>query len=98
LDQAEIQEKSAWSNREDNTNWTSKATNTAGDLQIPTGGRAIAAASFGNDIIIFSDTGISRMFYAGSPFVYGIADAGTNCKAVSVRTIVPTGNFSIMDG
>ena len=33
--------KIAWSNREDNTNWTSKATNTAGDLQIPTGGRAI---------------------------------------------------------
>ena len=82
-----------WSNREDNTNWTSKATNTAGDLQIPTGGRAVMAASFGNDIIIFSDTGISRMFYAGSPFVYGIADAGTNCKAVSRRSIVSTGNF-----
>ena len=33
------------------------------------------------------------MFYAGSPFVYGIADAGTNCKTVSRRSIVTTGNF-----
>ena len=33
------------------------------------------------------------MFYSGSPFVYGIADAGTNCKAVGRRVIVPTGNF-----
>ena len=85
--------KVAWSTREDRNTWTSKATNTAGDLQIPTGGRALYAVKFRSDIIIFSDTGINRMFYSGSPFVYGIADAGTNCKAVGRRVIVPTGNF-----
>ena len=35
--------KIAWSDREDNTNWTSKATNTAGDLIIPSGGEALYA-------------------------------------------------------
>ena len=83
----------AWSNREDRNNWTSKATNTAGDLQIPTGGRALFGVKYRSDVIIFSDTGINRMFYAGSPFVYGIADAGTNCKSISSRTVVSTGNF-----
>lgn len=85
--------KVAWSNREDRTNWTPLARNTAGDLQIPTGGRALYAVKFGTDVIVFSDTGISRMYYAGSPFVYSIADAGTNCKAVGRRVIVSTGNF-----
>jgi hypothetical protein len=85
--------KVAWSTREDRENWTSKASNTAGDLIIPTGGRALFGTKFRSDVIIFSDTGINRMFYAGSPFVYGIADAGSNCKAISPKSVVSTGNF-----
>ena len=60
--------KVAWSDREDRNNWTSKATNTAGDVQIPTGGRALLAVKYQNDTIVFSDTGIDRMSYVGSPF------------------------------
>jgi hypothetical protein len=33
------------------------------------------------------------MYYTGSPFVYGISTAGSNCKAVSRRSVVATGNF-----
>jgi hypothetical protein len=85
--------KVAWSDREDRNNWTSKATNSAGDVQIPTGGRALLAVKYQNDVIIFSDTGIDRMSYVGSPFVYGITAAGANCKSVSRRSVVQTGNF-----
>ena len=85
--------KISWSDREDRNTWTSKATNTAGDVQIPTGGRALLAVKYQNDVIIFSDTGIDRMSYVGSPFVYGITAAGSNCKAVSRRSVVQTGNF-----
>ena len=85
--------KVAWSDREDRNNWTSNATNTAGDVQIPTGGRALLAVKYQNDTIVFSDTGIDRMSYVGSPFIYGITAAGANCKAVSRRSVVQTGNF-----
>jgi hypothetical protein len=85
--------KVSWSDREDRNTWTSKATNTAGDVQIPTGGRALLGVKYQNDVIVFSDTGIDRMSYVGSPFVYGIAAAGANCKAVSRRSVVQTGNF-----
>jgi len=85
--------KVSWSDREDRNNWTSKATNTAGDVQIPTGGRALLAVKYQNDTIVFSDTGIDRMSYVGSPFIYGITAAGANCKAVSRRSVVQTGNF-----
>lgn len=85
--------KISWSDREDNTNWTSTARNTAGDLQIPTGGKANYAVKWQNDIIIFTDVGINRLYYTGSPFVYGIQDAGVNCKAISARSITSAGSF-----
>ena len=85
--------KVQWSSREAYTTWTAASTNTAGDLQIPTGGRILSAVKWQTDIIIFTDTGIARMYYTGSPFIYGIQDAGTNCKAASPRTIVTAGNF-----
>jgi len=84
--------KVSWCSREDQTNWTAKATNTAGDLQVPTGGRLIGAKKFQTDVILFTDTGIARLFYNGNPFVYGVADAGTNCKAISTRSIASSGN------
>ena len=85
--------KVQWSSREASTTWTAAATNTAGDLQIPTGGRITSAVKWQTDVIIFTDTGIARLYYTGSPFIYGIQDAGTNCKAASPRTIVAAGNF-----
>ena len=85
--------KVQWSSRETLTTWTAAATNTAGDLQIPTGGRILHAAKWQTDIIIFTDTGIARMYYTGSPFIYGIQDAGTNCKTLSPRTVVTAGAF-----
>lgn len=85
--------KIQWSSRETLSTWTPAATNTAGDLQIPTGGRVISAVKWQTDIIIFTDTGVARMYYTGSPFIYGIQDAGTNCKAISPRTVVAADSF-----
>ncbi len=85
--------KIAWSEREDNTNWTSLARNTAGDIQIPTGGQILYGLKYKSDIIVFTDIGINRVYYLGAPFTYGIAEAGTNCKAISVRSIVQAGDF-----
>lgn len=83
----------AWSGRERNTVWTPTAINTAGDLIIPTGGRALYGIKYKSDVMIFSDTGLNRMYYTGAPFIYGIADAGQNCAAASRRSVVSTGNF-----
>lgn len=84
--------KIAWSSREDFTTWTASSTNTAGDLNVPTGGRILGAKKWQTDIVIFTDTGINRMYYAGSPFIYGIQTAGDNCKTLAIRSVVSTGN------
>lgn len=85
--------KIQWSERENSTSWTAAANNTAGDLQIATGGQAHYAVKYRGDIIIFTDIGINRLYYVGAPFTYGIAEAGTNCKAISRRCIVQAGDF-----
>lgn len=84
--------KVAWSSREDFTTWTAASTNTAGSLNVPTGGRILGAKKWETDIIIFTDSGINRMYYSGSPFVYGIQTAGDNCKTLAIRSVVSTGN------
>jgi len=85
--------KIAWSSRETLTTWTAAATNTAGDIQVATGGKILSAIKWQTDIVIFTDTGINRMYYLGSPFLYGVQEAGTNCKAISPRTICSAGAF-----
>ena len=83
----------SFSDREDYTSWTSTSLNSAGFLQIPSGGRALSGVIYKDDILIFTDTGLGAMRFIGSPLVYSIRDAGTNCKAISTRSIVSAGNF-----
>ncbi len=83
----------SFSDREDYTSWTSTSLNSAGYLQIPSGGRALSGIIYKDDILIHTDTGIGAMRFIGSPLVYSIRDAGTNCKAISSRAIVSAGNF-----
>ena len=85
--------KVAWSDREDNNTWAASATNSAGDLQVVTGGNAFYAVKWQTDVVVFTDIGIDRIYYSGSPFIYGIQSAGVNCQAISARTIVGVGNF-----
>jgi len=85
--------KISWSSREASTTWTAASTNTAGDLQIPTGGRALHALKYRSDIIVWTDTGIGKLYWQGQPFIYGINDAGSNCAPISNRSIVSAGNF-----
>tara|TARA_R110002020_G_scaffold258135_1_gene471848 strand:+ start:154 stop:1668 length:1515 start_codon:yes stop_codon:yes gene_type:complete len=85
--------KVAWSSREALNTWTASATNSAGDLQVPTGGRILGGKRWQNEIVIFTDVGINSMYYTGQPFIYGIREAGTNCRAIGIRSVVHAGNF-----
>ena len=82
-----------WTSRETDTTWTPAATNTAGDLRVTSGGLIQGAVKFNADIIVFTDVGLNKVYYTGAPFIYGIQDAGQNCRATSMRTVVNTGNF-----
>ena len=83
----------AFSNREDYNTWTPAATNTAGSFEIPSAGTILGAKRFNSEIVIFTDVGVNRMSFVGSPFIYGSQVAGENCPTISIRSVVSTGNF-----
>jgi|TARA_B100000282_G_C31719755_1_gene485378 hypothetical protein len=82
-----------WSSREAPTVWTPASTNTAGDLNVTTGGNIIGGVRYGSEILVFTDVGLQKVYYTGAPLLYGIQEAGKNCRATSMRTVVSTGNF-----
>ena len=85
--------KISWSSRETLTDWTPTATNSAGDLEVVTGGEVLGGVKYGTDVIVFTDVGINKVYYTGAPFIYGIQEAGQNCRAASMRTVVNAGDF-----
>ena len=85
--------KIAWSSRETDNVWTASATNTAGDLIVSSGGSIQGGVKFGADVIVFTDVGIQKVYYAGSPLIYGIQEAGSNCRTSNMKTVATTGNF-----
>jgi hypothetical protein len=68
--------KIAWSDQEDNTEWTPSATNAAGDLQIVSPGLLQCARRMPGQILVWTDVDLHVMRYIGQPFVYSIERVG----------------------
>jgi len=60
------------------TDWTSKATNTAGDLRIGSGSEIITAVETKQQIIVFTDVSLHAMQFIGPPFTFGISAVSEN--------------------
>jgi hypothetical protein len=98
--------KVAWSDQEDNTNWTPSATNAAGDLELVTTGLYQASRRMPGQILIWTDTDVHKMQYIGAPFVYSIERvgeggiAGPNAHMIFGNTCVWMGDkgFWVFDG
>lgn len=68
--------KIAWSDQEDNTEWTPSATNAAGDLEIVTPGLIQCGRRMTGQILVWTDVDLHVMRYLGQPFVYSVERAG----------------------
>lgn len=87
-----------WSDREDNTTWTPAATNEAGSFQIKSDGQIMAGADVQGQTLIVTDTDAHVATYVGPPFVYGFEQVGTNCGAISRKSIVSTDRGAVWMG
>jgi len=67
-----------FSSQETATDWTPKATNTAGDLRIGAGSEFVRAVETKREIIIFTDSSMHSMQFIGPPFTFGIQPLATN--------------------
>ena len=60
------------------TDWSAKATNTAGDLRIGSGSEIITAVETRQQILVFTDVSLHAMQFLGPPFTFGINTVSEN--------------------
>ena len=96
-----------FSSQETATDWTPKATNTAGDLRIGAGSEFVRAVETKREIIIFTDSSMHSMQFIGPPFTFGIQPLATNITIMGPNAPVAVNdaifwmgrqNFYLYDG
>lgn len=78
----------AWSDRENNTQWTSNALTYAGSRTLPGKGKLTSITKVGSEYLIVGETDAFRVRYSGAPFVYDIRGVGSDCGPLSVQSVV----------
>jgi hypothetical protein len=97
----------AWSSRNASTTWTAASTNTAGSRTLKTNGQIKTGRIWNGTPLIFTDTDLHAMPYAGPPLVYNNQKIGDNCGIVGPNAHGAThdavfwmgvGSFFVYDG
>ena len=84
--------KYAWSDQEDDTEWTISPTTKAGNYVVEPGGPIIAAINTPNGNILWTDKHLTVSRYVGLPFIYSKEPAGTMTTPVSSMSVIKTDN------
>lgn len=84
-----------WSNVSDYTDFVPTAVNQAGSFNIPSGSKIVAGLAVGLGALIWTDVDLWSMTYQGLPFVFSFNKIGTNCDAISARSVASTGNVTM---
>lgn len=74
-----------WSDQESAANWTPAATNQAGGIRLSTGSKIEAAAQVRQEILVWTDTAVYSLQYAGPPTVWNSQILSSNSSIVSPR-------------
>lgn len=67
-----------FSSQENPLDWTSTATNTAGDLRLGNGSMIVKAIETKREILVFTESALYSMQYVGPPYTFGIQAISTN--------------------
>lgn len=85
--------KIAWSDRENNTDWTPTASNEAGDIELQTSGEIMCGVRTKGQSVIITSRDAHIAVYQGPPYVYGFERVGSSCGVISRQAAV-----SVVDG
>lgn len=82
-----------WCDAGDPTVWIATSTNQAGSYRLPSGSKIVAGIQGPQQGLIWTDTDLFAMQYVGLPFVYGFNKIGTNCGAISRKSVGTLNNI-----
>lgn len=77
-----------WADREDPTDWTPTALNSAGGWDLQTPGTIVGGVRVRGGVLIITTTDCHLMRWVGGALVYAFDHAGTSCGAFSAQTII----------
>lgn len=76
-----------WSAQESAVNWTPAATNQAGSLRLSHGSELVAAIQTRQELVVFSDSALYSLQYAGAELVWGAQLLGDNLSIVGQNAV-----------
>lgn len=76
-----------WCDAGDPTVWEGTSTNQAGSYRLPSGSKIVSGIQGPQQGLLWTDTDVWAMQYVGLPFVYGFNKIGTNCGAISQKSV-----------
>jgi hypothetical protein len=76
-----------WSDQENAKQWTPAATNQAGSLQLSHGSQIITALQTRQEILVFTDSSLYSLQYAGPPVVWGSQLLGDNISIAGENAV-----------
>ena len=80
-----------WSSTEDQNDWVTSATNTAGFFRLNSGNYTNGAINSRIASLIWTDKSLYNMSYEGAPYVFGIRLVDTNCGSISPHSMAEYG-------
>ena len=81
-------QKVAWSDRENNNQWTPSTTNQAGDIELQTTGEIMCGVRVKGSALLLTTLDAHTATYAGPPFVYSFERVGSSCGIVSRQAAI----------
>ena len=81
-----------WSDTESSIAWKPTSTNQAGGVQLSQGTTIIGALQTRQEILIWTDVGITSMRFVGEPFVYSFTEVATGPSLISPNAAVTANN------
>jgi len=76
-----------WSDQESVVEWTPAATNTAGDLRLSHGSKIVTAMQARQEILVWTDSSLYALQYAGAPVVWGSQLVGDNLSIAGENAV-----------
>jgi hypothetical protein len=81
-----------WASQGTRTTWTPSGVNSAGDIDVPTGGQLMRLVTVRGETLALGDTDAWAIDYVGGDLYYGSRKVGDNCGLHGPNTAVVMGN------
>lgn len=87
-----------WSDQEDPAMWTPTATNSSGDMRIPTGSYIVTAQQTRQEILVWTDASMHSFQYIGPPYTFSLTTLSSSTSIIGPNAAITVNNITYWMG